>query len=423
MITVQASTRLPPELIIKTIAFLDDRMMSNEEWQHKRSPLSKIRCPISPSLISASRVCHTWNDFCRPLIFSRIYIDCEGFMEYADYAALHFEMPHLCKHIRELSLNITSAAAPPPEWLDDCLSRFTNLKELELRNCSEFAQPGVNPSFVRAISASLLPNTSLKCLALIGFRDASDLLLVLSACSTTLEDLMIHCRQGEYSPATTAVVPSVLHMEALRSLELYLPPAPFTQADVIECPNLQTLFVFQESPVPWELPSWIPASISELIVQVPLGAPLPRFGQPIRPSSLTIQLDAIDGDITWIEGCTARLPFLDHLRQLAIKVVVDCDYHVLTFPESSLYEALCRLLQPLQQRPTLQAHIILYVFVESHIDLEADALDILRRRETARLEEAFAPSLKAGALSVQLVFRYWGDDDIMRHQTLVLCSV
>ncbi|KAF4576932.1 hypothetical protein EYR36_004916 [Pleurotus pulmonarius] len=117
----------------------------------------------------------------------------------------------------------------------------------------------------------MISTTGLKRLALQDWDTGlpSYLQPILFACSTTLEDLMIHLRSEGDLPTTTPVVPSLLvHLEALRRLELCEPPTSFTGTVDIECPNLEN-FTTSYGGVnhPWELPARVPESISELNLQ------------------------------------------------------------------------------------------------------------------------------------------------------------
>lgn len=153
-----------------------------------------------------------------------------------------------------------------------------------------------------------------------------------------------------------------------------------------------------------------------MIFLVSSRSPLPLFRRPVYPSVLTIQLLASDlarKDDTFI----TRLPFIDHLRRLTIEVVSHIDQ--LSFTKSTHYDALCHVLWPLQHSTFLK-RIILIVEHWNHAHLEADELEGIKTRETARLEKAFAPFLQAGTFSVQLVLLQCSSD---WRQELVRCSV
>lgn len=262
------SIRLPFELILRIIPFLDDLPnVTKEEWEQTHLLAnSKIRRRIGlPSLSSCSLVCHAWNDVCQPYIFRSIHVDCNNDPDFDAFAFLHSMAPHLCKYILELRLRFCSDVVWVPAWMDACLSRFTNLRELELRYFSEM-EPTVATPLMRGI-VSLLENISLKRLALLfwdKFDNALELSLILSACSTTLEELMIDSLLWELSHKTMSFVPPAVHLQALRRLELDESTTPFAHTTTIECPGLDTFTISHYQSDPWGLPSWIPANISEL---------------------------------------------------------------------------------------------------------------------------------------------------------------
>ncbi|KAF4581420.1 hypothetical protein EYR38_002746 [Pleurotus pulmonarius] len=291
----------------------------------------------------------------------------------------------------------------------------------------------------------MISTTGLKRLALQDWDTGlpSHLQLILFACSTTLEDLMIHFRSRGELPSTAPVVPStVVRLAALRRLELYEPPASFARTVDIECPNLETFTAsYGGANYPWELPSWLPESISELnvkgipylysilgpyalahqittfLVTVKSGFPQLSWG-PIHPSRLTFEFVQYNGDMTRIGEYVDRLPFLDHLRQLTIKSFSNGAQ--LSFPDASRYEALYRFLQSLR-RPTLSKRIILIIQIhKQELDIADTELDSIRTRELARLEEVFSP-LRVDGLSIQLVVLLFGGNGLQR--VLMRCSV
>ncbi len=264
----QTSIRLPLELFVKIIPFLDDRLIGKEEWEFDYS--NRVWSNIPVCLFACSLVCHAWNDLCRPLIFRSIHINCHEDIEHSALWTLHFTRPYLCKYIRELRLSFSFETTPPlSDWIDACLRRFVNLRELELQFWSEL-QAEVRSRLLPGIT-SMISTTGLKRLALQDWDTGlpSHLQPILFACSTTLEDLIIHFRSRGDLPTTVPVVPStVVRLAALRRLELCEPPPSFARTVDIECPNLET-FTTSYGGVnhPWELPSWVPESISELNLQ------------------------------------------------------------------------------------------------------------------------------------------------------------
>ncbi|KAF4586612.1 hypothetical protein EYR40_010624 [Pleurotus pulmonarius] len=318
------------------------------------------------------------------------------------FSFLQFTVPHLCKHVLEFSLvfmfrgNIESI----PGWMDECLGRFKNLRELELIYGSAM-EAAVSLRLAQGI-ASLLGTITLKHLSLAFRGSLDDPLRILPACSATLERLTIQGYDG-YILATMLTTPSVVRLEALRNVELYGPLNPFTQENTIECPNLESFTILHYNSSPWELPSWIPASIQKLVLQVSSRSGDLQFKRPVNPTSLKIEIRLHNEDVAWVTERINHLPFLDHLRRLEINILSKTFNLIL--PASAHYEALCCLLQPLQ-RPTLLVHIIFSVDVGRFLDIGVDELEDIRVRETARLGEAFAPLIKAGGFSAQLVIRY-----------------
>lgn len=435
----QTSMRLPLELVVEIIPFLDDRLI--EEWEFSHSPIARGR--RSPSLFACSLVCHAWNDLCRSLIFRSIRIDCNEDIDHSELWVFHFKVPHLCKYIRELLLSFSFETTPPPEWIGACLGRFTNLRTLELRFWSVL-MVNVRTPLLLGIT-STISTVGLRCLALQDWdssfvNDPSYLLAMLSACSTTLEELMIDFRSKGASFTTMPVVPpaAVVHLQALRHLKLYQPPTSFARTAGIECPNLETFATSQgDLNAPWELPSWIPGSISELNLQgtftfypyllwanqvtlfpVASQCSFPQLRRPIYPSRLTFQLVPFDGDMAWIGECINHFPFLDCLRQLTIKSL--SNHSQLSFPDASRYEALYRFLQPLQRSTLMKRVTFTIAFHRRVLDIPDVELESIRTRELARLEEMFLP-LKAVGFSIQLVvILYWGDS---QRRVLIRCSV
>ncbi|KAL4256245.1 hypothetical protein AB1N83_012271 [Pleurotus pulmonarius] len=190
-----------------------------------------------------------------------------------------------------LSLQIHPRATPVLQlrnytWIDACLRRFVNPRELELQFWSEL-QAGVRSRLLPGIT-SMISTTGLRRLALQDWDTGlpSYIQPILFACSTTLEHLVIHFRSRGALPTTTPVVPSLLvRLEALRRLELCEPPTSFTGTVDIECPNLET-FTTSYGGVnhPWELPARVPESISELNLQATGQSGFPQLRRPIHPS-------------------------------------------------------------------------------------------------------------------------------------------
>ncbi len=153
-----------------------------------------------------------------------------------------------------------------------CLSRFTNLRTLELWYWFDMSPKDTTP-LTQAIT-SLLASTSLSLMGWDHGNNVSDLRLILSACSVSLEHLTIAC-YNHLGPHAVSAVGNVVCLEALSKLELFdlsSTATPFGQLIVLDCPNLQVFAISQElsDDGPWGLPSCIPTRIAQLNLH---GAP------------------------------------------------------------------------------------------------------------------------------------------------------
>ncbi|KDQ32168.1 hypothetical protein PLEOSDRAFT_1100677 [Pleurotus ostreatus PC15] len=406
---------LPLELIISIVSFLvEPRTRKGAEFNVINRSTPNIRGQASRDLLTCSLVCRTWKDVCQALIFRWIRIFC--YEDMVDgFSFFHFTVPRLCKHVLEFSLVFSGDIESIPRWMDECLGRFTNLRKLELIYWSDM-DAAVSLQLAQGI-ASLLNTINLKHLSLLFCDNFDDLLRILPACSATLERLTIQGHDG-YTPTTVLATPSAVRLEALRSAELYGLLNPFTQTNTIECPNLESVTILHYRRGPWELPPWIPASITKLILQVSSTSGRLQFSRTVYPASLKIELNSLIGDVAWVTECINHLPFLNYLQQLEIKISSARNKFIL--PPSAHYEALCRLLQPLQ-RPTLLLHIIFSVDVRRCVDIGVGELEDVRVGQEGRLEEAFAPLIKAGGFSAQLVVRYRGSEETP--PAVMQCSV
>lgn len=149
-----------------------------------------------------------------------------------------------------------------PEWIPDCLKRFTNLRALRLDDRNRVADSWP----LRRLMEPLLSTVCLKQLHLhtcVAPLNASDLLPILSACSNTLEYLSMEFNKTfeETSPAQAASEQPIVHLDALRELRLHGLP----QIIRIECPNLESLTVLHDKNA-CNVPSWIPTGLSRLVM-------------------------------------------------------------------------------------------------------------------------------------------------------------
>ncbi len=124
---------------------------------------------------------------------------------------------------------------------------------------------------------SLLPAIHLKQLWLedwVIFNDASDVLFILSTCSTTLEKLTLNVYGAfvnmtlSMPPRFEATLPTIVHFDALRALQLHdRAILQLPNACKIVCPNLECFTVVLTGWGYWEIPSWISSSLSELRIR------------------------------------------------------------------------------------------------------------------------------------------------------------
>lgn len=253
---------LPLELIISIISsFLDEPRIRKDNYINPSNLY--IYGYASRHLLTCSLVCHTWKDVCQALIFRWVRIISSEHMV-DGFSFLHSTVPHLCKHVLEFSLVFTGDVESFPRWFDECLGRFKNLRKLEVICWSTWVMgTSVSLRLAQGI-ASLLGTISLKHLSLLYWNDFDNLLRILPACPATLEHLTIRGDGGLYTLRTQW--PTV-RLETLRHVELHAILHPFFQRNTVECPNLESFTISHSGSSPWELPSWIPASIQKLVLQ------------------------------------------------------------------------------------------------------------------------------------------------------------
>ncbi len=226
-----------------------------------------------PALLECSLVCHAWDDICRPHTVHTVVVSAQNF--YTRLEFLNFTAPHLSKHIVELTLQWDDCILDTPEWISECLLRLSGLRALRLKNCRAAPPPVVPGPFALGI-LSLIAAVPLKALYLESWsflKDASDLLHILSRCSSSLEDLFI--QKTAYDHGTIANDGRAVDgggtvcLDSLQILRLFewIGSAPLPQTALVECPNLERLEITRTHSGPWEIPSWIPAGLSELVLQ------------------------------------------------------------------------------------------------------------------------------------------------------------
>ncbi|KAF4585308.1 hypothetical protein EYR40_002145 [Pleurotus pulmonarius] len=360
--------KLSFELVYHIVACLDDR-----PDDHYDEVEDQARIPLG--LLACSLVCRSWNQICRAHVFRVVTLKHGQDVLTRRLSFLHSTAPHLYKNIRRLNVFLEGDHRTFAEWIPDCISRLTNVSALRLD--AELIRGTVLDILSTSGIMSLLPTLRLKQLALDlwGVDGASlDLIPVLSACATTVESLSLEIYEVyEHGEASASAPPSPVRLDALRHLQIFSSICTLPSTTLIECPNLESLtlecFVGDGR---WYIPSWIPATLSELILHVDLPAEIPDLSTSIRPSVLTIRTfrraaasysDAMAGVGAWI----GRLPDPCAIQELTI--IISSDHSgdgdgdgsgSCCYPEAADYAGLCTVLEPLYTRGALQ-HIHLNI--------------------------------------------------------------
>ncbi|KAF4585321.1 hypothetical protein EYR40_002158 [Pleurotus pulmonarius] len=229
-------------------------------------------------------------------------------------------------------------------------------------------------------------------------EQAVDLLPILSACSASLESLMLDIYgvyERESSDPAGGISRDILpaRLDALRNLRIVNSIRGLPRTVRIECPSLKEMEIRQSRVDPWTIPQWIRTNLHELVLDVCPIAPMPNVGGSIRPSSLTINvvqtsmtrpLDIIE----WIGKCIDCLQFADHLLELSINIDLQ-GWGGQDYPNAAHYEALYRIIEPLHKHGALRKVAINVGDVGDPLDLgEADF------EEAAVFERVFAPLLE-----------------------------
>lgn len=248
--------RLPIEIIAEIIsAVVDGTGFTSEDPDFH--PGRDEHHPLA----AASLVSRTWNTICRPHIFRIISISTRTMDDRLWF--LHFEAPHLSEFILVVHLQCDYEPDTTLAWYPECLGRLKNLRVLHLDSWMSTLFPEPGP-----LSAGISSMLAAPCLRKLAFRgcdlseDASDLRAMLPV---TLEELVLEgiSATSDIEGKTT----STPRLEALRSLklqEIYHPM--FSLKNFIECPNLARLSAHWYSGQPWDLPPWVPSSLSELVL-------------------------------------------------------------------------------------------------------------------------------------------------------------
>ncbi|KAJ8697523.1 hypothetical protein PTI98_004320 [Pleurotus ostreatus] len=347
--------RLPIEIIAEIIAAVVDGTEFNSE-DPDFYPGREEHHPLA----AASLVSHTWSTICRPHIFRIISISTRNMDDRLWF--LHFEAPHLSEFILVVHLQCDYEPDTTLAWYPECLGRLKNLRVLHLDSWMSTLFPEPGP-----LSAGISSMLAAPCLRKLAFRgcdlseDASDLRAMLPV---TLEELVLEgiSATSDIEGKTT----STPRLEALRSLklqEIYHPM--FSLKNFIECPNLARLSAHWYSGQPWDLPPWVPSSLSELVLCAVSDCNIPDFGTAIQPSVVEINQS---GDTSylelfmWIKDCIRNLPFPTSIRTLRLDIEhikLDCDDHPEDIsPSPSEYGMLSHFLLQLYEEGGLKGIIL-----------------------------------------------------------------
>ncbi|KAF7440247.1 hypothetical protein PC9H_000591 [Pleurotus ostreatus] len=401
---------LPFELTHHIIAFLNDRS--------DRRNYQKVGFP---ALKACSLVCRAWNDICRHCIFHTVTADiCISQERDSPLSFLHFTAPHLYRYVTDLILFWDRDVYGAPEWIPNTLPRFVNLRSLYLESRMTSGAPALPRPFALGVMA-LLDKAPLKCLSLTYWdflADASDLLLLLSVCSTTLEELSLEtCSVSDRGTMPNMIVsesrvPPIVCLQALRKIKLQGDSRAF-QTSRIESPNLRSLVYEQIQNSFCTIPNWISDKLSEVSLKAFEVSDIPDLGQSICPSSMTVDISKSHDDsfftiLSWVKGCLQSLPFPHVLRQLNIKIKSNRlrESEECCYPTRADYELLYSTLEPLRQHGALHTNLSISILSLNH--RAAIPADNTMNEEVAKLKEVFTPLLEANQLAIEIVLERWG---------------
>ncbi|KAL4262500.1 hypothetical protein AB1N83_007867 [Pleurotus pulmonarius] len=443
---------LPVELIAAIIDIVADGYRDSLATQ--REPL------IFSTLAAASLVSRTWNTICRAYIFRTIKITAPGDPG-AQFSFLHFEAPHLSRHIHKLNLK-WDGRCTADDWLADCFRQMKNLRELRLQGGVEtVCNQGSLLSGPYAPPGGMKPMLAAPCLrrlVLCGWyfaEDGSDLVGMLP---DTIEELVLEVIGPPPRHAFSNTVANVngstssgRRLEYLRSMDLlYIRHPLFDLQTFIECPNLRRFAVgWAGSRRRWDLPPWIPTNLLELELETDLDSYIPRINASIQPSVVKIEVcDHKRSSVSFrtfiarIKACIDRLSS-PHLIQTLTINIVDYEVHARNrlYSRLSDYEALSQFLQQLRgcKGGKLKA-----VFLNIKMGLppkhwsrnrdegardenelaDDSMMHVDEARETAKMEKGFAELLKDNILNVEFTIERlslwpWGGSS----EALMHCSI
>ncbi|KAG9219640.1 hypothetical protein CCMSSC00406_0006038 [Pleurotus cornucopiae] len=392
---------LPVELVSEIIDIVAPQESNNP---HPVTYMSNADQEAFRTLVAASLVSHSWNAVCRRHIFHTVFMFSSNTSTRLSF--LHFQAPHLAEYIRRLYVwwnDDDPRPASECQWLAECLYRMKNFRELILVSILA----GL-PTERRILAAGAMPILYASRLRKLSLRDwdfAEDAYDLPGMLSPTLEELVLENIRTENIEMEA---PPTTHLAALRRLVLVDTVHPMLSAEnIIECRCLQYLELqWLHDTDSWNMPPWIPASLSEFALISSSRCALPNFGQTIRPSVVKVTLfgnyGPLSGLFTWIKDCIDRLPFPNLIKVLKISILKSFSTPTGVdgfLPETSDYEMLSRFLQPLWRDGVLENFALTIITsIDGDHDVAPDSA-----RESVKLNAAFAGLLPANVSDVRFI--------------------
>ncbi|KDQ31215.1 hypothetical protein PLEOSDRAFT_1111715 [Pleurotus ostreatus PC15] len=371
------------------------------------------------NLAACSLVCRDWSEVCRPYIFDNYTIFLKGDNIVSRLLFLHFTAPHLSEYIAHVDLTWNTSAGFLPDWIPKCFRRFKNLRSLYLDE--GITSLSSIPLPLALGITSLLSAPRIKELSILEWaiaEDSSELVAMLASCCKTLERLML---QGTYvcdTPTNSVgsglitAPPSIVLMEALRSLELFQACHP-TLDTCLRCPKLESLEIRTPTGI-WQLPTWVPDGLQELSIYSTARRFVPNLGKVIHPALLAIRVSGYypySMFTSWIQECINLLPFPDRLRRFKIHIGQLGIWSEVPYPQPSDYGVLLRILQQLLAHGSLERiDLKIVITMEAHTRPAWEAGDQVR--EASKLLVGLAPLLEAKVLHAVFIFQRWRDMDL-----------
>ncbi|KAF4579256.1 hypothetical protein EYR36_001066 [Pleurotus pulmonarius] len=301
---------------------------------------------------------------------------------------------------------------PAPAWLPTCFKRFENLRKLHVSCFASVPSPFSalhTLGITSLLAAGRVEHFQMECYDLV--EDDAGLLPIFSLCSSTLEEITL-CLCVDRPGAQHVTFPhwkpgprdqETVCLKALRKLDFEEDVPRLHETNRIECPNLECLTITHNSSSPWWIPSWIPASLPELVLKVSDKWAVPDFATFVRPSRITIDICKSDRGsyrtvLAWIKDCIDHLPSPNDLRQLTIRIKVYCvrPLEVFDYPTFEDHQELYRVIEPLHRHGTIER--INLQFATENWRFEPIPAD--KTKEIATMQEVFAPLLEGGQFAV-----------------------